>query len=124
MTESDIKFFEKILWEELGNKKQYEETFGEQPLLKLVASITGMERSAAEKEFSKFLNDESLNSNQIDFVNNVVNYIVKNGSIEKKVLRTYPFNKNGGVVALFKDKVNIVKDIVSIIDKVNGRLSV
>ncbi|MGO1580117.1 MAG: DEAD/DEAH box helicase family protein [Peptoniphilaceae bacterium] len=124
LTESDIKFFEKILWEELGNKKQYEETFGEEPLLKLVASITGMERSAAEKEFSKFLNDESLNSNQIDFVNNVVNYIVKNGSIEKEVLQTYPFNKNGGVVALFKDKVNVVKDIVSTIDRVNGRLSV
>ena len=124
LTESDKRFFEKVLWEELGSKKQYEETFGEQPLLKLIASITGMERSAAEKEFSKFLTDESLNSNQIDFVNNVVNYIVKNGSMGKEVLQTYPFNKNGGVVTLFKDKVNIVKDVVSIIDKVNGRLIV
>lgn len=124
LTENNIKFLEKKLWEELGNKKQYEETFGEEPLLKLVASITGMERAATEKQFSKFLNDESLNSNQIDFVNNVVDYIVKNGSIGKKVLQTYPFNKNGGVVALFKDKVNVVKDIVSTIDRVNGRLSV
>lgn len=124
LTESDIEFFERILWEELGSKEEYKETFGEQPLLKLVASITGMERVAAEKEFSKFLKDESLNSNQIDFVNNVINYIVKNGSIEKEVLQTYPFNKNGGVVALFKEKVNTVKDIVSTIDKVNSRLSI
>ena len=50
------------------SNKEYQETFGEEPLLKLVASITGMERSATEKEFSKFLNDESLNSDQIDFV--------------------------------------------------------
>lgn len=124
LTESDIKFFEKILWEELGSKKEYEKTYGEEPLLKLVASITGMERAVAEKEFSKFLNDESLNSNQIDFVNNVVNYIVKNGSIGKEVLRTYPFNKNGGVSSIFKDKINIAKDIVAIIDKVNERLIV
>lgn len=124
LTKRDIKFFEKILWEELGSKKQYKETFGEEPLLKLVASITGMEREAAEREFSKFLKDESLNSNQIDFVNHVVNYIIKNGCIEKEVLQTYPFNKNGGVIALFKDRVNIVKDIVSTIDKVNERLSI
>jgi len=124
LTESDIKYFEKVLWEELGSKKKYMETFGEQPLLKLIASITGMEREAAEKEFSKFLKDESLNSNQIDFVNNIVNYIVKNGCIEKEVLQSYPFNKNGGVIALFKNKVNVVRDIVSTIDKVNSRLSI
>lgn len=124
LTESDIKFFERILWEELGSKEEYKETFGEKPLLKLVTSITGMEKMAAEKVFSKFLTDESLNSNQIDFVNNLVNYIVKNGSIEKEVLQTYPFNKNGGVTVLFRDKVNVVRDIVSVIDKVNERLSV
>ncbi len=122
LTKSDIQFFEKILWQELGNKKQFNETFGEEPLLKLVARITGMERSAAEKAFSMFLNDESLNSNQIDFVNRVVNYIVTNGSFEKERLQEFPFNKNGGVMNLFKDKIDIAKDIVSIIDKVNGRL--
>lgn len=41
-----------------------------------------------------------------------------------KNLKSARSNKNGGVVALFKDKVNTVKEIVSTIDKVNGRLSV
>lgn len=122
MTESDIKYFEKILWEEIGSKEEYVQTYGEQPLLKLVASITGMERAAAEKEFSKFLKDENLNSDQIDFVNSIVDYIVKNGSIEKQVLQEYPFNKNGGVINLFKNRMDVAKDIVAIIDKVNGRL--
>ena len=107
----------------MGSKEEYKETFGEQPLLKLVASITGMERSAAEREFSKFLSDENLNSNQIDFVNNVVNYIVKNGYIEKAVLQSYPFNKNGGVINLFRDQIDVVKDIVLAIERVNDRLS-
>ncbi|MSS44019.1 hypothetical protein FYJ27_09815 [Anaerosalibacter bizertensis] len=124
LTRSDIKYFEKILWEEIGSKEEYVQTYGEQPLLKLVASITGMERAAAEKEFSKFLKDENLNSDQIDFVNSIVDYIVKNGSIEKQVLQEYPFNKNGGVINLFKDRMDVAKDIVAIIDKVNGRLIV
>ena len=83
LTKSDIKYFEKILWKEIGSKEEYEQAYGDQPLLKLVASITGMERAAAEKEFSKFLNDENLNSNQIDFVNSIVDYIVKNGKYRK-----------------------------------------
>ncbi|MBU5292956.1 DEAD/DEAH box helicase family protein [Anaerosalibacter bizertensis] len=122
LTRSDIKYFEKILWEEIGSKEEYVQTYGEQPLLKLVASIIGMERAAAEKEFSKFLKDENLNSDQIDFVNSIVDYIVKNGSIEKQVLQEYPFNKNGGVINLFKNRMDVAKDIVAIIDKVNGRL--
>lgn len=124
LTTSDIKYFEEILWKEIGSKTEYEQTFGDQPLLTLVASIIGMDRQAAEKEFSKFLNDESLNADQIDFVNGIVDYIVKNGSLEKQVLQEFPFNKNGGVVNLFKDNVSLAKDIVSTIDKVNERLSV
>ena len=108
----------------MGSKEEYKQTYGDQPLLKLVASITGMERQAAEREFSGFLKDENLNSDQIDFVNSIVDYIVKNGSIEKETLQEYPFNKKGGVVTLFKDRIDVAKDIVSIIDKVNDRLTV
>lgn len=51
LTESDIKYFEKILWDELGSKEEYEKVYGDQSLLKLVASITGMDSQAAEREF-------------------------------------------------------------------------
>lgn len=37
------------------------------------------------------------------------------------MLQEYPFNKKGGVVNLFKDKIDVVKEIVSTIDKVNDR---
>ena len=124
LTKQDISYFEKVLWEEIGDKEEYIRTYGDAPLLKLVASITGMERQAAEKEFSKFLADKNLNSDQIDFVNSIVDYIVKNGSIEKAVLQEYPFNRKGGVINLFKDRMDIAKGIVSAIDKVNSRLSV
>lgn len=43
-------------------------------------------------------------------------------SIEKQVLQEYPFNKNGGVINLFKDRMDVARDIVATIDRVNCRL--
>ncbi|MCK9218260.1 MAG: DEAD/DEAH box helicase, partial [Firmicutes bacterium] len=124
LTKEDIKYFEKILFEELGDKDSYHKAYGSRPLLKLVAGITGMDRDAAKKEFSKFLTDEKLNSDQINFVNNIIDYIVKNGSIEKQILQEYPFNKDGGVIKLFDNNIDLAKDIISTIDKINNRLVV
>jgi len=124
LTKEDIKYFEKILFEELGNRDSYHKVYGDKPLLKLVASITGMDREAAKREFSKFLIDEKLNSDQINFVNNIIDYIVKNGSIEKEVLQEFPFNKKGGVIKLFDNNIELAKDIISTIDKINNRLVV
>lgn len=124
LTKEDIKYFEKILFEELGDRDSYKKVYGNKPLLKLVASITGMDKEAAKKEFSKFMIDEKLNSDQINFVNNIIDYIVKNGSIEKEVLQEFPFNKNGGVLKLFDDKLDLAREIISIVDKINDRLIV
>ena len=122
LTKKDIEFFEKILWEELGSKEDYEKTYGNQPMLKLIASIVGMERAAVEEAFSKFLSDEKLNSDQINFVKTVVDYIVKNGSFDKRVLQTFPFNSNGGIINIFNKNRNIIPEIIAVIDGVNNRL--
>lgn len=122
LTKEDIKYFEKILFEELGDKDSYKKVYGDKPLLKLVASITGMDKEVAKREFSKFLSDEKLNSDQINFVNNIIDYIVKNGSIEKEVLQEFPFNKKGGVIKLFDNNIDLARVIISIVDKINDRL--
>ena len=124
LSQGDIKYFEKILFEELGDRESYKKAYGDKPFLKFVAEITGMDREAANKEFSRFLSDESLNSNQINFVNNIIDYIVRNGSIEKEVLQEFPFSKSGGVIKLFDKRLDLAKDIISTIDKINGRLIV
>lgn len=124
LTKADIKYFEKILFEELGDKDSCAKVYGDKPLLELVASITGMDREAAKREFSKFMIDEKLNSNQINFVNNIIDYIVKNGSIGKEVLQEFPFNKNGGVLKLFDNKLDLAREIISVVDKINDRLVV
>ena len=119
---NDIKYLEKVLWDELGTKEEYTETYGKIPLLKMVSKIIGMDRNVVEKEFSEFLSDENLNSNQINFVRHIVDYIAQNGSIDKEKLQEFPIvNKFGGVGELFKNKTDVLIEIIGAVEKVNGR---
>lgn len=120
----DIKYLEKLLWQELGSKDDYLKEFGNEPLLMLVSKIVGLDPQAANEAFAEFLSDESLNINQMEFVKLLVNYIIKNGSIDKRVLNEHPFNKCGNVMHLFDGKLDIAKRIIRTIDKINDRLCV
>ena len=100
------------------------ETFGDEPLLKLVAGLVGLEREAANQLFSDFISDQSLNSQQMEFVNLIVNHIVENGSLDKKILNDHPFNKYGSITNLFEGKIDTVKQIVKRIDELNNRIEV
>ncbi|MEK3773603.1 DEAD/DEAH box helicase family protein [Paenibacillus sp. FSL K6-4396] len=124
LIQEDIKYLEKILWQDLGTREDYRKEFGDEPLLKLVSKIVGLDPQSANEVFSEFLSDESLNVNQMEFVKLVVNYIIKNGSLDKRVLNEHPFNKRGNVMHLFDEKLDVAKKIIGVIDKINGRLSI
>lgn len=80
------------MWQDLGTREDYKKDFGDELLLKLVSKIVGLDSLAANEVFSEFLSDESLNLNQMEFVKLVVNYIIKNGSLDKRVLNEHLFN--------------------------------
>ncbi|NCB41031.1 MAG: DUF4145 domain-containing protein [Clostridia bacterium] len=124
LIKEDIDYLEKILWQELGTKDDYEKEFGDEPLLKLVSKLVGLDPQAANKAFSDFLSDQSLTVNQMEFVKLVVNYMIENGSLDKHELNSHPFNKQGNVTHLFEGKLDVAKNIINTIDKINERLSV
>ena len=52
----------------------------------------GLDRSAVNELFSKFLNNQAFNSKQIHFIKLIVKYVVKNGLIyDNKILQQKPF---------------------------------
>lgn len=124
LIKDDVKHLEKILWEEIGSKDDYVDAFGEEPLLKLVSKLVGLEQSAAEEAFSKFLSDESLNVNQMEFVKLIVDYVVSNGLLDKHILTEQPFNKFGNVAQLFDDKMDAAREIIQRVDELNARIEV
>lgn len=114
---------ENLLWHELGTEKDYHQAFGDEPLVHFVAGLVGLERSAALEVFSEFMADHTLNSDQMEFVQLVVDHIVENGSLDKTILNDHPFNKHGSIVELFEGKLNIAKEIVKRIDTLNARVA-
>lgn len=73
---------------------------------------------------SEFISDNTLNSNQMEFVNMVVDHVVSNGFLDKSSLNNDPFDRYGDLVTLFDGKIDRVKGIVNLIDKISGRFSV
>ena len=107
---------ERILWNELGLKEDYEKEYGDTPIGRLVRKIVGVDRAAVNEAFSKFTSDEHLNINQIRFVGLIIDYIVANGNIEdNSVLMEEPFRSLGSITALFKDDMGIAKEIMNVV---------
>lgn len=119
LTAQDVKTLEDILWKELGTREDYEKDFGDTPITKLVRQIVGLDPKAANEAFSEFLSEERLNLNQIRFVKHIVDYVIKNGILDKKVLQQEPFRSVGSIVELFKDNMDDARKIIGIIDEIN-----
>lgn len=102
LNEEDYKMLEKIFTGELGTREDYEKSFKDTPFGLLVRRVAKMERDAALRAFSSFINEQNLNPNQIVFVNKVINYIEQNGYIENITeLTKPPFDKPQSFIKLF-----------------------
>ena len=104
LTAADVKELENILWSEVGTKEDYEAECGKKPLGEFVREIVGLDMAAAKEAFAEYLNDVSLDSRQIYFVNQIVEYIVHNGVMKDlSVLQEPPFTDRGSIVEVFTD---------------------
>ena len=120
MTADDIKELEKILWNDLGTKEDYETEYGKKPLGEFVREIVGLDMNAAKAAFSKYLNDVNLDPRQIYFVNQIVEYIVQNGMMKDlSVLQEPPFTDRGSIVEVFTD-LSVWMGIRKVIEQVNA----
>jgi type I restriction enzyme R subunit len=120
LTPSDIESLEDILWNKLGTKEQYDAQYGKTPLGELVRSIVGLSQKAANDAFSDFLNDAEIDSRQMYFVKQIVNYIVKNGIMKDlAILQESPFSDLGRVSEIFDDMKMFTK-LRAVIERINA----
>ena len=120
LTSSDIDALEKILWNDLGTKEEYVAEYGEKPLGEFVREIVGLDMNAAKEAFAEYLNSADLDSRQIYFVNQIVEYIIHNGMMKDlSVLQESPFTDKGSIVEVFTD-VGVWMGIKKIIDQINA----
>jgi type I restriction enzyme R subunit len=120
LTGKDMTDLEAILWSEAGTREDYEALYKAKPLGEFVREIVGLDMNAAKEAFAEFLNNTSLDSRQIYFVNQIVEYIVHNGMMKDlSVLQEAPFTDRGSIVEVFSD-TSLWLSIRKVIDKVNA----
>ena len=117
---------EDILFSEEGPipREDYEKLFGGRPLGRLVRSGVGLDRNAAKAAFAEFLSEAPLHPDQISFLDEVVNYLVKNGVMEPKAMFDAPFTNinDQGVLGVFGESVS--KKIIETLKKINRNADV
>ena len=120
LTEADVKALEQILWSEVGTKQDYEAEYGEKPLGEFVREIVGLDMNAAKAAFAEYLDETNLDSRQIYFVNQIVEFIVQNGMMKDlSVLQETPFTDQGSIIELFTD-MSVWLGIRRVIEQVNA----
>lgn len=105
LTLGDYQELERILTSELGSKEDYAREFGDTPFGLLIRKIAKLDHEAAMQAFSSFINDQSLNQQQIAFVNKIIHHIELNGYMENVAeLTRPPFDKPVSFIKLFDAK--------------------
>ncbi|MCF8324585.1 MAG: DEAD/DEAH box helicase family protein [Leadbetterella sp.] len=127
ITEADLKALEDILFtdEAAQNKQQFEKEYGDRPLGVFIRSIVGLDIKAAQEAFAEFINAGTLSGDQITFINNIITYLSKNGTLDKQMLFESPFTNDHfeGLTGVFKKETEVIQ-LVRIIDRINANAGV
>ncbi|MBV1877959.1 MAG: DEAD/DEAH box helicase family protein [Pseudomonadales bacterium] len=123
---TDVAALENILFAEDGviPREEYTNIFGEKPLGVLVRSVVGLSRNAAKKAFAGFLAEAALHPDQISFLDEIVEYLVKNGMMEPKLMFDAPFTNfnDQGVAGVFDEAMS--KKVIALVRHVNENAGV
>lgn len=116
LSAGDYSELERVFTSELGSKEDYEREYGDTPFGLLIRKIAKLDHDAAMQAFSAFINDQSLNQQQIEFVHKIINHIEQNGYMESiTTLTKPPFDKPIQFIKLFDAKTR-----AAIIATING----
>ena len=111
---NDLKELERVLWEELGTKDEYQKITNIDNLAAFIRSIVGIEQDAINEKFGEFLSGNTFNSQQQEFVKSIIDYVRENGDIEAEdLIEKSPFD-GYDIITMFGTQAQILRNIVDI----------
>lgn len=98
LTAEDFRELERIMWEELGSKEEYDRyTEGKvcgPNVAILIRSLIGVDRKEAMQRFGRYLSGSELSYEQEEFLSSIITYVCENGDITKEiVVNEAPFDE-------------------------------
>lgn len=111
----DLQELENVLWHELGSQEDYTQTTSIENLAAFVRSLIGLSQEAVNDKFGEYLDGNTFNSQQQEFIMTIINYVRENGDIElEDMVNTEPFN-NYDLNEMFGVNLQKVVGIVNIL---------
>ncbi len=113
----DIRELERIFWQELGTKEDYERftanaLYGGN-IAAFIRSVTHVDYSVAIQKFQSLIQGEELNSTQLDYLHSIIAYVSQYGDIEaQKMTQTEPF-RHFDWIGAFGDKASHVVSFIN-----------
>jgi type I restriction enzyme, R subunit len=124
LTPMDLSELERFVYESdaVGSREKFEEGFGSDwPLTVFIRSLVGLDRNAAKEAFGQFLDENRYNSQQIRFVEMIIERLTRGGVLDPGMLYEPPFtgvHKNGLDGPFGDDEA---ERIISALEEVNLR---
>lgn len=119
---NDFLELERILWQELGTREDYDSCVGNAPFSGNVAAfirkMANFDYSVAIQKFQEFIHTEELNSQQMEYLRSILAYVSEYGDIVAEELsRTQPFDQFQWL-RIFGDKTALVVEYIRNLHKV------
>lgn len=124
LTNKDVETLQQFLLDSdpAISADEFREFVGEEmELIKFVRSVSGLKREAVIKEFEDFLQDNRLSSNQIQFIEQMIEFYTQKGHLEVANLYEPPFNfiDEDGIEGVFNGQGNIIDLLVDKVKELN-----
>lgn len=108
ITRQDLEELERLLFasEEVGSRERFEKVFGHQRSLgAFIRNLVGLDREAASEAFGEFLHNTTYSATQIRFIDQIISYLTRNGTMDPGLLYEPPFTDlhDEGLDGLFGD---------------------
>ncbi|QIL83408.1 DEAD/DEAH box helicase family protein [Diaphorobacter sp. HDW4A] len=118
LTSTDLQQLELFFFSapEVGGRERFTETYGEQSLPRFIRSLVGLDRVSAMDAFARFLDGSRYSSQQIRFVEMIIDRLTASGEMEPGQLYEPPFTAihQHGLDGAFGDAdANAVVEIVN-----------
>lgn len=116
---NDLTALEEFMTYEKFYTQEIEKEYGTKSLGIFVRRVLGLDIEAANRHFANFIQEENLNANQILFVQKIVDYLNKNGVLEKHMLTQSPFTDfdDQGVFGVFEENQKSAR-IIKLVDEI------
>ncbi len=127
LTPTDLTALEGMLFDEqaVGSRAQFEQVFGKDlSLPRFIRGLVGLDRAAAKAAFGRYAADSGFTADQVRFVDMIVDWLTRNGTMDPGLLYEPPFTDRhpDGLDGVFGD--DAADDIISIVRGFNAAVGV